>query len=133
MSDIYSSLPEPTPLARAAILTYEWGDQRFEVICSACSLRTLPWKDTGESLTWLHCKAMTTAEMKPDEATGMMTVLIPAHYVTSIRPGPTFRISRAKPTRDVGVFPPTKPTPALALLLSELEKAITGMLDPVRN
>lgn len=133
MSDIYSSLPDPVPLKRAALVTYEWGEQKFEIICTACSVRTVEWKDTGERIAWLHCKAMRTAEIKPEGATSMMTVLIPAHYVTSIRPGPTFRMTSSRPTRDIGVFPPTKPTPAASLPLSDLEKAVADLLDPARN
>jgi hypothetical protein len=133
MSDPFGSLPEPAPLRRAATITYQWGDQHFEIFCSACSIRTLTWPKTDEEVTWLHCKAMRTAEIKPDGPTGMMTVLIPAHYVTSIGPGPTFRVDRIRITKDIGIFPPSQPTPVDRLPLERIEETIADLMRPERN
>jgi hypothetical protein len=63
----------------------------------------------------------------------MMTVLIPAHYVTSIQPGPTFRMVQSVPTRDLGIFPPNQPTPPDHLPLEEIEEKIAELLDPMVN
>ena len=133
MAKAFSFLPEPDLLKQAALIDYEWGDQKFEIICTACSLRTLPWEETGEELAWLHCKAMRTAELNPDGPTGMMNVLIPAHYVTRIRPGPTFRLKRSGKPRDIGIFPPNQPTPSNHLSLAAIDEAIAELLRPDRN
>jgi hypothetical protein len=90
---------------------YQWGDARFEIVATACSVRTTPWGT--EQMTWLHCKAMTVHETKTDETTRLMTVLIPAHYVTGMGPGPTFRIGRSGDSPDLGVFPPNRATPSV--------------------
>lgn len=84
-------------------------------------------------MTWLHCKAMRAAEIKAEEPTGLMNVLIPAHYVTGIKPGPTFHLTRSRKSDDIGVFPPNQPPPANALALSEVERVITDLLTPARN
>jgi hypothetical protein len=133
MSDDYSSLPEPTPLRRAAVIRYQWGEQQFVIWSTACSVRTLAWRETGEQLTWLHCKARPVAEITPDEPTVLMTVLIPAHYVTGIEVGPTFRVSKAAMRNDLGIFPPNQVTPPNRLALAEIEKALADLLDPSRN
>jgi hypothetical protein len=135
MSDFASSLPRPTPLSRAVLIWYQWGEQKFEIICTACSVRTFVWKDTGEPVTWLHCTAMRTAEVNRDGPTRMMNVLIPAHYVTDIKPGPPFQLGRrdSQGSGDVGVFPPIHPPPDGALPLEEIEQTIVRFLDPVLN
>ena len=84
-------------------------------------------------MTWLHCTAMRTAEIKPDEPTNLMSVLIPAHYVTGVKPGTTFRLSRSRRPDEIGVFPPNQPTPDDALSLPDLERALTELLTPERN
>ncbi|MCI0458122.1 MAG: hypothetical protein L0Z62_14255 [Gemmataceae bacterium] len=129
---IQCDFSEPTPLRPAAILTFQWGTQTHEVICTACSLRTAAWPDTGEELTWLYCRARPTREIEGESA-GMMPVLIPAHYVTSIRPGPTFQLLRHGKAERVGVFPPIHSTPANRLALSEIEEALAPLLDSGRN
>lgn len=53
----YDRLPDPCDLKQSAIIKYEWGDQHFEVFCSACSIQTEEWDETGELITWLHIKA----------------------------------------------------------------------------
>jgi hypothetical protein len=124
-------LQAPTPLLRAALIEYSWGDQKFQILATACSVRTTPWG--SEQMTWLHCKAMTTAETKPEESTGLMSVLIPAHYVTDIKPGTTFRVVRSGQSDDLGVFPPNQPTPRNVLPLAEVERVVTELLTPERN
>ena len=131
MADGIPAFPAPDPLRRAALIEYFWGEARFEIVASACSVRTAPWG--SEPVTWLHCKAKQTAAMTPGEATTLMTVLIPAHYVTGIGPGPTFRIGHSGPSDDLGVFPPNQPAPAAALPLAEVERVLTDLLTPERN
>ena len=131
MADALPLLPAPVPLRRAAHIEYRWGDTSFEIFATACSLRTTMWG--SEQMTWLHCKAMTIAEIEPDQPTGLMNVLIPAHYVTGIKPGPTFRLGRSRKGNDLGVFPPNRPAPAEALPLAEVERLLTGLLAPERN
>lgn len=128
MSESYA-FPEPEPLRRAALLTYRWGDQEFEVICTACSFRTTLWPETGEEVTWLHCKAMRTAEINPNGPTRLMNVLIPAHYVTGVRAGPAFRAREPGRGRGLGIFPPNQPTPADRLPLEEIEAAFEDLWD----
>jgi hypothetical protein len=94
-------------------------------------VRTTAWG--SETMTWLHCKAMNVVEITPDEPTNLMTVLIPEHYVTAIRPGPTFRVSRGGPSEDLGVFPPNQPAPAESLPLAEVERILVSLLAPERN
>ena len=130
-ADGIPAFPDPAPLRRAALIEYFWGQARFEIVASACSVRTAPWG--GEPVTWLHCKAKQTATLTPDEPTDLMTVLIPAHYVTGIGPGPTFRIAQSRHSDDLGVFPPNQPTPAAALPLEEVERVLTDLLTPERN
>jgi hypothetical protein len=120
-------------LRRAAQITYQWGPQRFEIQAVACSLRTAPWGD--KEVTWLHCKARPTAEVRPDGPTILTTALIPAAYVTDVRPGMTFQLSRFDSTGagDLGVFPPSHPAPVGALSLAEIERALAELLTPERN
>jgi hypothetical protein len=124
-------LPPPAPLRRAAHITYHWGEAKFDIWATACSVRTTAW-GSGQ-VTWLHCKAMNTAEIKPEEPTNLMTALIPAHYVTGIRPGPTFRLNRSGRSPDLGVFPPNQVAPADSLPLAEVDRILTGLLEPERN
>jgi hypothetical protein len=133
MADVFSSLPEPAPLRRAAVVRYQWGQQQFEIWCIACSLRTLPWPETGEQVTWLHCKARPVTEITPEDDTGLMRVLIPAQYVTGIQAGPTFRLVQIGESRDVGIFPPNQPAPANRLALPEIKAALVDLLDPRQN
>jgi hypothetical protein len=124
-------LPDPDPLCRAALIDFHWGNTHFEIVATACSIRCIAWG--SKELTWLHCKAMRTAEIKADEKTSLIAVLIPAHYVTRIRPGPTFRIGRSRKSQDLGLFPPNKPAPVDAVPLAEVERVITELLAPERN
>jgi hypothetical protein len=129
--DALPPLPPPTPLRRAGVITYQWGEQKFEVYCTACSLRTTAWGE--EQVTWLHCKGMQTVAIEPEEPTDLMNVLIPSHYVTGIQPGPTFRLMRCRTSDDIGLFPPNQPTPAFALPLEIIERVLTELLVPERN
>jgi hypothetical protein len=136
MADALPLLPTPAPLRRAAHIEYQWGKMKFTALATACSVRTTAWG--GEQVAWLHCKAMNIAEIKPDEPTGIMTVLIPVYYVTVIKPGPTFRLTGSRKSEDLGVldlgvFPPNYPAPAQALPLSEVERVLEQLLEPERN
>jgi hypothetical protein len=133
MTREHSPLPEPVPLRQAAIITYQWGETQFEILCTACSFRTYAWEETGEVVTWLHCKAMRTAEINPDGPTSLMQVLISAHYVTGIKPGPPFQVARRNRAQRLGMFPPNQPTPPDALPLEQVEEAVADLMSPDRN
>jgi hypothetical protein len=133
MSVDLSSLPEPARLRRAAVIHYQWGPQKFEIWCIACSIRALTWIETGELITWLHCKALPKQEIPEEEVAKMMTVLIPAHYVTAVQTGPTFTLRSSGRSRDIGIFPPTQPTPDNHLSVEEIERVIVDLLEPSRN
>ena len=128
VADALPVFPAPAPLRRAALIEYHWGETKFEIVASACSLRFALWG--AEAVTWLHCKAIQTAAMTPGEPTGLVNVLIPAHYVTRIEPGPTFRLTRSGQPDEIGVFPPDQPTPAAALPLAEVERVLADLLLP---
>jgi hypothetical protein len=132
MADTLPFLPAPAPLRRAALIVYQWGETRFKIAATACSVRTTLWG--SEQTTWLHCKARQTAAITFDEPNGLFTVLFPAQYVTTIKPGPTFRLGQSGQAEDiVGLFPPNQPAPADALQLSEVERVLTELLAPERN
>jgi hypothetical protein len=120
-------LPVPDPLPRAALITYWWGKARFEFVATACTVRTTPW-GAGQ-MTWLHCKGAQPAAIKPDAPTGEMVFLIPAQYVTGVKPGPTYQITDRHPTDDIGLFPPSHPAPPHALPLPEIERALAGLSE----
>jgi hypothetical protein len=123
--------PDPAPLHRSARITYQWGDTAWEILATACSVRSAPWGSA--EMTWLHCKALPAAEVAPQEPTALMAVLIPASFVTRIEPGPTFRLTRSRHSEDLGVFPPNQPAPANALPLAEIERVLTELLASERN
>lgn len=131
LADTLPDFPDPIPLHRTAHLEYKWGATKFEILATACSLRLTEWD--GEPLTWLHCKAVQTEAVKPDESVRLIGVLIPASYVVTIKPGPTFRINRARHSDDLGVFPPIHSTPEDALPLEVIERVIAELLTPERN
>jgi hypothetical protein len=133
LADVASSLPPPTPLCRGLRIDYQWGGQKFEIVATACSIRTTFWEDAGRDITWLHCKAIQTMNIHGDEPVGLMTVLIPAHYVTRAEPGPTFRLLQSEGRGDLGVFPPNQPPPASPVPLDELERTIAALVDPRLN
>ena len=103
----------------------------FTALATACSLRTTAWGD-GE-VTWLHCAARETADVRPDQPVGLLSLLIPAAYVTSIGEGPPFHLKRGRGSDKLGVFPPNQPTPAGALPLAEVERALAELLLVERN
>src|SRR6266702_973971 len=133
MSIELTSLPDPTPLRRGAVIHYECGTLKFEILCIACPIRILPWKETGERITWLHCKAIPKQEIPQDKPAKMTTVLIPAHYVTAIETGPTFTLFSSHRSEPIGIFPPNQCTPQNHLSLAQIEKIIADLLEPSRN
>jgi hypothetical protein len=124
-------LPPPAPLRRAAHIEYHWGVTKFDIWATACSVRTTPWGRA--QMTWLHCKAMHVPEITPDQPTNLVTVLIPADYVTRIQPGPTFRLSRSQPSEELAIFPPNQLAPVECLALAEVERLLAALLAPERN
>jgi hypothetical protein len=133
MSDLSASLPPPAPLRQALRVDYQWGEQKFEIVATAASIRTAFWEEAGRDVIWLHCKAIQTMAIKPDGSGSLMNVLIPAEYITRAEAGPTFRISRSNPSGDLGVFPPNQPPPANAIPLTELERVVTALRDVTLN
>ncbi len=124
-------LPPPAPLFRTALVEYDWGHTSFQIVATACSVRVTPWG--SEEMTWLHCKAMQTMMINAEEPIGLMSVLIPAHYVTRIEPGPDYRIVRTRQGEDIGVFPPNQLPPASAVPLAQIERVLAELLTPERN
>jgi hypothetical protein len=62
----YDRLPEPVDLKQSAIIKYQWGDQHFEIFCSACSIQREIWEETGEEIDWLHVKCCQGHDGKPN-------------------------------------------------------------------
>ena len=81
----------------------------------------------------MQCKGMNLAGLDLENPVGLITVVIPAHYVTSIKPGPTFRIKRSSRKGDTAIFPANQPTPANRLSLPEIEHAIADLMTVERN
>jgi hypothetical protein len=133
MDNLAASLPPPAPLRRALSFRFQWGEQKFEMVASAAAVRTVPWGEAGEAVTWLHCKAVQLQAMKPGVEVGLTSYLIPAGYVTHAAPGPTFRTARAKAGGDLGIFPPTQPPPQDAVPLAELSRVVAALLDASVN
>jgi hypothetical protein len=128
-ADALPYLPAPAALHRTALIEYSWGETRFEILATACSVRITAWGD--EQMTWLHCKARPIAEIKSGEAVGLITVIFPAQYVTAIQPGPPFQqATQGEPSGDLGVFPPNQPPPEDALALWEIERVIVELMEP---
>jgi hypothetical protein len=130
-ADALPAFAAPAPLRRAAHIEYYWGETRFSIWATACSVREAPWGE--EPMAWLFCRAMTVQEIVPDEPTGLITALIPAPYVTAIKPGPTFRSRGSLEVGEVGVFPPIHPAPEYVLPLEEVERTLVELLTPERN
>jgi hypothetical protein len=133
MSNLAASLPAPTPLRQGLLIHYQWGEQKFEIVATAASIRIAFWEEGRRDVTWLHCKATPTMAIEPDGSCSLINVLIPAEYVTRAEAGPTFRIARSKASGDLGVFPPNQPPPANALPLADLERVIAGLVDTTLN
>jgi hypothetical protein len=133
MSDVYHSLPPPTPLRRALVVHFEWGPQKFEIVAIACAIRITPFEQTGEEVTWLQCKAVQRQLIKPDGTGEMMNLLIPANYVTHAEPGATFRLTVSRRSGDIGIFPPIHPAPEGRISLEQLAETITALVDATIN
>ena len=133
MANLAASLPSPTPLRRGLSIHFQWGEQKFDIVASAASIHTVAWDETGEEVTWLHCKAIQVQAIKPDGECDLINCLIPAHYVTHAAPGPAFRIVRSKARGDLGIFPPTQPPPPNAIPLEELTRRIAELVDASIN
>ncbi|HEY7313504.1 MAG TPA: hypothetical protein VH643_29405 [Gemmataceae bacterium] len=131
MAESLPDFPDPVPLAQTALIEYQWGKTHFDIFVTACSLRNATWGD--EEMTWLHCKGHQTSHINPAGATSQMMVLIPAHFVTSIKTGTSYRIANLRHTDDLGVFPPNQPTPADALPLVEVERVLMELQTTERN
>jgi hypothetical protein len=119
-------LPAPTPLPRIAFITHWWGKTRLRFAAAACSVRTTPWGNG--SMTWLHFKGREMTD-GPDERTATITVLVPAHHVTAVQPGPEYTLKPGGPGGVIGLFPPRQPAPPHALPLAEVERALAGLAD----
>ena len=133
MSDIYSQLPAPAALHTTALITFQWGEQTFEMVATAASIRQLPWEDTGEPMTWLHCKAFQLHAAKEGAPIQVLTLLIPIQYVTRILPAVKYRLGRSNPAAEPGIFAPVKLVPPERLPVPEIERVLTALRDPSNN
>lgn len=118
-------LPAPAPLPRCALVTFWWGRTRLEFAVVACTIRATSWG--AERMTWLHCKGTQVTANVPEGAVGTMAILVPAHYVTGVRPGPGFTITERHAGGTSGLFPPSRPAPPHAMPLPEIERALAGL------
>lgn len=130
-TDSFPQFPAPAPLRLTAIITYHWGQTKFEIAASACSIRMASWGNV--ELAWLHCKAVQTLAIIPNETVSNIAVLIPAEYVTGILPGPAFKITKSHQSPDIGVFPPVHPSPPGVVPLNRIEAVIAELLAPELN
>lgn len=125
------SFPDPVPLSRTARIEYHWGLTQFDIFVTACSLRTTAWGK--KEITWLQCKGVQTMNVHPDKPASLIMVLIPAHFITSIRPDTSYHILNSRRSDDIGVFPPNKSKPAAALPLEEIERVLMELRTTERN
>jgi hypothetical protein len=131
MANALPDFPDPVPLSQTALIEYQWGKTHFDIFVTACSLRNAAWGD--EVMPWLHCKGMQTSHINPKGPTSQIMVLIPAHFVTSIKTGTSYRIVNPRQCDDLGVFPPNQPTPVDALPLAEVERVLMELQTTERN
>lgn len=120
-------LPDLEPLPRAAHLIFWWGRVRFHSLIVACTVRNTPWGD-GQ-MTWLDFKGTQVTDGMPEGPAKSMRLLIPALYVTDIRPGPTYTATSRHNGRPIGLYPPSHPAPPHALPLAEVERRLAGLAD----
>lgn len=120
-------LPDLEPLPRSAVIAFWWGMARFEFAVIACSIRTTSWG--AGRMTWLHCKGVQVTDDMPDGSISTMALLIPAQYVTGVRPGPGFTLAARGTADTIGLYPPSKPAPPHAIPLSEIERALAGLAE----
>lgn len=120
-------LPAPEPLPQAALVTHWWGKVRFEFVVVACSIRTTAWADGP--MTWLDYKGTQVTGGRIDGPVASRRLLVPAGYVTGIRPGPSFAITARGPGGLIGLYPPNQPAPPHALPLAEIERLLAELSD----
>lgn len=129
--DLSATLPLPTPLRRSAIVSFVRGEQRFHIVCVACSLRREPDPDTGgEPIDWLHVHGYQGgphASVNPSGTVPTTPYLIPAKYVMRIAYGGRFRIAQEKRSPDLGIFGPEYPAPDAALPINQIRDIIAGL------
>lgn len=125
--DLSTTLPDPTPLRRTAIIHFVWGSQEFDVVCTACSICQALDSHSGKEIAWLQCKGFQGGAVNPIGNVATQRYLVPAHYVTNIAYGGRFRIVEQKKSEDLGVFPPIHPSPATALSLDKIRELIASL------
>jgi hypothetical protein len=130
LAEALPPLPPQRPLGRSAEVVFCWGDQMQWLIATAGELVPTDWGTSA--VTWLHLKAAPWDEVRAGEAAGLRSVLVPVRYVVGILPGPAFTPARFAEA-DLAAFPPTKPTPAGALPLAEVERVLAELLAPELN
>lgn len=129
--DRYERLPEPRSLKQTAIVKYQYGDEAFEVFCSACSVRTELWEETGEMETWLHLKGRQAFREQVVSGTGTIALLVPTKYITSIESGPEFQRSKKRTSIDIGLFVPDKQAAKNTMGLLAIKQAVAVRQIPV--
>jgi len=124
-ADHYSSLPEPEDLKKSLLIDFSHGNFDFELLCSACTVRTLSCAETGKTIDWIHCKGIPRAQVQAAAPNPTTTMLFPCDYVTRACPGPPFSIGEKKATVDIAVFAPSKNYPEHKLPQFEIHRALT--------
>jgi hypothetical protein len=122
--DLSETLPAPTPLCRTAIISFVCRAQVFHVGCVAACVRRAHDPETRRDIDWVHCQG---SQWRSDDPTGRASTtfyLIPVSHVIRITHGGLYRIVERKKSDDLGIFPPTDPTPDAALPPSDVRDII---------
>lgn len=130
--DLSSLLPEPAPLWRSALIKICWGSCEGEAVATAASVCEAPWEDTGEQVTWLHFKGSQIWSGQAGGAKSVQRYLVPLRYVTDVKIGPKYRVTAAKPSEDLALFPPIHPDPSGNLTRAEIERRLAPPSDAER-
>lgn len=129
--DLSETLPPPTPLRRAAIVSFVWGADHFDIVCIAASMVREPDPtEGGEPIDWLHIKGYQGGRFTKIDPSGTIVTrryLIPAKYVLHIGYGGRFQIVQKNESPDIGIFPLNQPIPEAALPLGQIRQIIEGL------
>jgi hypothetical protein len=116
--DLSETLPEPTWLRRAVVVTFLWGEQQHTFPCFACSIVKAPSQyHDGQEFEWLHVKAYLGSPNDPKLFAGPFSTtlcLIPLSYVVRMTYWGRFNLSQQK-KGDLAIFPIKHPAPSSAM------------------
>jgi|SRR6516162_1534382 hypothetical protein len=128
----YSGLPRPPRLKRAGIIEFISGREKFGFRCTAATLRKGKCSD-GRIIDWLHFEG---SQVYPAEqmanAADPVSCLVPAGYVTSIKPDPDFRIEPGKNSPEIvspGILNPIHADPSGALGVEVVDREINNLMS----